>query len=103
MSFKHMIGNLILSATVSVLFFRWVRDSQSGMWVFRRSILELIRLDADGMAFSEEIKVEALKNPRIRFAEIPVMYTSRLGEIKLNPWRDGVQNLLFLFRKRFQF
>jgi glycosyltransferase involved in cell wall biosynthesis len=105
MSFKHKIGNLILSVTMSVLFFffRWVRDSQSGMWVFRRSILNQIRLDADGMAFSEEIKVEAIKNPRIRFDEIPVMYTSRLGEIKLNPWRDGVQNLLYLFKKRLQF
>jgi hypothetical protein len=73
------------------------------MWVFRRSILERIRLDSDGMAFSEEIKVEAIKHPQIRFDEIPVMYTSRLGEIKLNPWRDGIQNLLFLFKKRVQF
>ena len=39
MSLKHKIGNLILSLTMSVLYFRWVRDSQSGMWVFRRSIL----------------------------------------------------------------
>ena len=53
------------------------------------------------MAFSEEIKVEALREPRIRFAEIPVQYTSRLGEIKLNPWRDGFYNLWFLVRKRF--
>ena len=103
MSLKHRIGNLILSFTMSVLFLRWVRDSQSGMWVFRRSILEDIRLDSDGMAFSEEIKVEALKNPKIRFAEMPVMYTSRLGEIKLQPWRDGIANLLFLFKKRLQF
>ena len=103
MSLKHKIGNLILSLTMSVLFFRWVRDSQSGMWVFRRSILEDIRLDSDGMAFSEEIKVEALKNPNIQFAEMPVMYTSRLGEIKLQPWRDGIANLLFLFKKRLQF
>ena len=103
MSLKHKIGNLILSLTLSVLFFRWVRDSQSGMWVFRRSILEDIRLDSDGMAFSEEIKVEALKSPTIRFAEMPVMYTSRLGEIKLQPWRDGIANLLFLFKKRLQF
>jgi hypothetical protein len=29
------------------------------------------------------------------------MYSSRLGEIKLNPWRDGFQNLWFLARKRF--
>ena len=103
MSLKHRIGNLILSFTMSVLFLRWVRDSQSGMWVFRRSILGDIRLDSDGMAFSEEIKVEALKNPKIRFAEMPVMYTSRLGEIKLQPWRDGIANLLFLFKKRLQF
>ena len=103
MSLKHRIGNLILSFTMSVLFLRWVRDSQSGMWVFRRSILEDIRLDSDGMAFSEEIKVEALKNPKIRFAEMPVMYTSRLGEIKLQPWRDGIANLLLLFKKRLQF
>ena len=53
------------------------------------------------MAFSEEIKIEALRNPRIRFGEISIMYSSRLGEIKLNPWRDGVQNLAFLVKKRF--
>ena len=101
MSFKHKFGNWILSFVTSALFFRWVRDSQSGMWVFRKSILEKIRLEADGMAFSEEIKVEVIKRGLL-FEEIPVMYTSRLGEIKLNPWRDGFQNLAFLFKKRFQ-
>ncbi len=37
MSVKHRFGNLILSLATSVLYFRWIRDSQSGMWVFRRS------------------------------------------------------------------
>jgi glycosyltransferase involved in cell wall biosynthesis len=101
MSLKHKLGNLILSLAMSVLFLRWVRDSQSGMWVFRRSILDHMALEADGMAFSEEIKVEAIRNPNIRFGEISILYSSRLGEAKLNPWRDGVQNLLFLVRKRF--
>jgi dolichol-phosphate hexosyltransferase len=101
MSFKHKFGNWVLSLAMSVLFFRWVRDSQSGMWVFRRSILKDMRLESDGMAFSEEIKVEALKRRNIRFAELSIMYSSRLGEIKLNPWRDGIHNLLFLVRKRF--
>src|SRR5579871_1112243 len=49
MSFKHKIGNLILSLAMSVLYFRWVRDSQSGMWVFRRSLLSNMQLTADGM------------------------------------------------------
>jgi hypothetical protein len=97
---KHHFGNLMLSLAMSILYFRWVRDSQSGMWVFRRSILRDMQLEADGMAFSEEIKIEALKNPRVRFGEISIMYTSRIGEKKLNPWRDGLQNLLFLIKKR---
>lgn len=101
MSLKHKIGNLILSVAMSLLYLRWVRDSQSGMWVLRRSILPLMKLESDGMAFSEEIKIEALKHPRIRFGEISIQYSSRLGEIKLNPWRDGLYNLWFLLKKRF--
>jgi glycosyltransferase involved in cell wall biosynthesis len=101
MSFKHKLGNLVLSLAMSMLFFRWVRDSQSGMWVLRRAILREMKLEADGMAFSEEIKIEALRHPRIRFGEISILYSSRLGEKKLNPWRDGFQNLAFLARKRF--
>jgi len=101
MSTKHKIGNLLLSLAMSLLYFRWVRDSQSGMWVFRRAILQEMNLISDGMAFSEEIKIEALKSRTIRFTEISIQYTSRLGEIKLNPWRDGVHNLWFLVKKRF--
>jgi len=101
MSLKHKFGNLVLSLAMSLLFFRWVRDSQSGMWVFRRAILEGMSLESDGMAFSEEIKIEALVHPQVRFGEISILYSSRLGEIKLNPWRDGFQNLAFLLKKRF--
>jgi len=101
MSFKHKLGNLVLSVAMSILYLRWVRDSQSGMWVFRRSILDSMDLTSDGMAFSEEIKIEALKNSRVRFREISIQYSSRLGEIKLNPWRDGFHNLFFLAKKRF--
>jgi hypothetical protein len=101
MSLKHWIGNIVQSLVMSLLFFRWVRDSQSGMWVFSRHILSLMKLESDGMAFSEEIKIEAIRNPRIRFREIIINYSSRLGEKKLQPWRDGFRNLWFLFRKRF--
>ena len=101
MSFKHRFGNLVLSMAMSLLFFHWVSDSQSGMWVFRRSILKQMKLESDGMAFSEEIKIEAFKDRGIRFAELSILYTSRLGEMKLNPWRDGCYNLWFLIKKRF--
>jgi glycosyltransferase involved in cell wall biosynthesis len=101
MSFKNKFGNLVLALAMSILYFRWVRDSQSGMWVFRRAILAGMNLESDGMAFSEEIKIEALKNRQIRFREISIQYSSRLGETKLNPWRDGMYNLYFLVKKRF--
>lgn len=102
MSFKHKFGNWVLSLAMSLLYFRWVRDSQSGMWVFRRDILKHLSLESDSMAFSEEIKIEALRHRgQVRFEEIFIQYSSRLGEIKLNPWRDGLYNLWFLVRKRF--
>jgi len=101
MSFPNKLGNLVLSLAMSILYFRWVRDSQSGMWVFRRAILAEMNLESGGMAFSEEIKIEALKSRHIRFREISIQYSSRLGEVKLNPWRDGMYNLYFLVKKRF--
>jgi dolichol-phosphate hexosyltransferase len=103
MSFKHWLGNKILSLTMSVLYFRWIQDSQSGMWVFERTSLDEMHLISDGMAFSEEIKIEAISNKRIGFKEIYIDYSNRMGEIKLQPWKDGIRNLQFLLRKRFSF
>lgn len=103
MSFKHWLGNKMLSLAMSVLYFRWIRDSQSGMWVFERSCLDEMHLVSDGMSFSEEIKIEAIVHRRIGFKEIYIDYSNRMGEIKLQPWRDGFRNLMFLVRKRFSF
>ena len=101
MSTKHRIGNFVLSIMMSVLFLRWVSDSQSGMWVFQRTALGKMKLRSDGMAFSEEIKIEAIRNGAIGFREMFINYSNRIGEKKLQPWRDGIRNIAFLFRKRF--
>ena len=100
MSSKHKLGNRVLSIMMSLLFFRWVSDSQSGMWIFKRDVLAKMRLTSDGMAFSEEIKIEAILNRDIGFREMFINYSQRVGEKKLRPWRDGVANTLFLLRKR---
>jgi glycosyltransferase involved in cell wall biosynthesis len=100
MSVKHRIGNRILSVVMSMLFFRWVGDSQSGMWIFRRDILPKMTLTSDGMAFSEEIKIEAIRNREIGFREIAIDYSQRIGEKKLEPWKDGMRNIAFLIKKR---
>jgi dolichol-phosphate hexosyltransferase len=101
MSRINLWGNRFLSLAASLLFLRWIRDSQSGMWIFFKDALERMDLVSDGMAFSEEIKLEAIMKPKIGFREIPIRYSNRAGEKKLRPWRDGWANLLFLFRKRF--
>ncbi len=100
MSLKHKLGNRALSLAMSILFMRWINDSQSGMWIFRRDALSKMRLTSDGMAFSEEIKIEAIVNKTIGFREMFINYSQRVGEIKLRPWRDGFTNLVFLLRKR---
>jgi glycosyltransferase involved in cell wall biosynthesis len=99
MEFSNRVGNWVLTVAAAVLFLKPIRDSQSGMWVFRRALLERLRLTSDGMAFSEEIKLEALMRGG-RFGEAHIPYGARIGEVKLQKWRDGWDNLSFLVRKR---
>jgi len=101
MNFTNKVGNLVLTVATALLWFRPLRDSQSGMWVFRRSILPRLRLTSDGMPLSEEIKIEAIEKLGPRFAEVGIDYRPRIGEVKLQKWRDGWRNLSFLFAKRF--
>lgn len=97
----RVFGNDVLNLFILLLFWFRVRDSQSGMWVFRRWILAHLNLTSDGMAFSEEIKLEAMsKKKLIRSIELPIYYKERHGVSKLRIWRDGFYNLFFLFRKR---
>lgn len=100
MGFLGQLGNRVLTAVTVALFRKPLRDSQSGMWVFRRSLLEQLRVTSDGMAFSQEIKLEAILRG-FRFGEAHIAYGARLGDVKLQKWRDGWLNLSFLFRKRF--
>ena len=99
MGAKHRVGNWVLSATARLLFRVKVKDSQSGMWVFRRSVLPKLELTSDSMAMSEEIKIEAFR--KLKAIEVPITYRIRVGEVKLNSWKDGLGNLRFLFKKRF--
>jgi glycosyltransferase involved in cell wall biosynthesis len=97
----HIIGNKILTYMTRLLFRVNVNDSQSGMWVFRKSILDKVELLADGMAFSEEIKVIAFR--LFKSTEIPVPYRKRIGKQKLNTLIDGMKNTLHLFTLRWYF
>ncbi len=95
----HRIGNQLLTIATQNLFSLSIKDSQSGMWVFRKNILKQLELESDNMSFSEEIKIEAYKKG-LRCLEIPITYRTRIGEVKLNSFKDGLRNLKFLFTKK---
>ena len=100
MGLTNRMGNWVLTITAIALFFHPLRDSQSGMWVFRRTLLQGLELTSNGMSFSQEIKLEAMLRGA-RFGETHIPYGARTGEVKLQKWRDGWLNLTFLVRKRF--
>ena len=100
MSKRNRIGNTLLTGLTRILFRHPFKDSQSGMWVFRADLLDRMNLKAGGMALSQEIKLEAGSRLRVRCAEVPIKYRYRVGDSKLNVWRDGVNNLLHLARRR---
>jgi len=103
MSVKHAFGNIVLATTLRILFLTNIRDSQSGMWIFKKEALEKIQpLDDfnDGMPFSEEIKIEMFSAKNVKAKEIPSTLSRREGDIKLESFKDGYRNLKFLFKKR---
>jgi glycosyltransferase involved in cell wall biosynthesis len=104
MSGLHGFGNWVLSFTARMLFWYGIKDSQTGMWVFRKSIFEneKMRPTNDGMPLSEEIKILARRHlGRKKAIEISVPYRPRVGEAEIHTWGDGWKNLRFLFARRF--
>ncbi len=99
MGWMHRFGNWVLKATMNFLFSTDLNDSQSGMWVFKKSALRHLNVTSDGMPFSEEIKIEAIRKG-VKFDEVPIDYRKRKGEAKIRSGKDGLKNLIFLWKKR---
>ena len=102
MNFSNKVGNWVLTMGTLILFAYAIRDSQSGMWIYKSRIYPKLNLESDGMPLSEEIKIAAIRHPDIRFDEYNVNYHPRVGEVKLNKWKDGFENLLYLVKLRFR-
>ncbi|KYK23386.1 glycosyl transferase family 2 [Thermoplasmatales archaeon SG8-52-4] len=103
MSIKHYFGNLVLATVLRVLYLINLRDSQSGMWIFKKEMLSKIQPIEDfddGMPFSEEFKIEMFSNKEIKAKEIPSALYAREGDVKLQSFTDGWKNLKYLFIKR---
>ena len=103
MSGLHGFGNWGLSVTARMLYWYGIHDSQSGMWVFWKDIMEnkKMRPTHDGMPLSEEMKINARRcYGRKKAIEVSVPYRVRVGDAEINTWGDGWLNFRFLFAKR---
>lgn len=101
MNLTNKIGNRLITLTMNLLFGLRIHDSLSGMWVFKREMLNFLgRIESDGFSFSNEIKILAFKNSRIKAAEVPIVYEKRKGKSKLFPWTEGFKIVMFLIKRR---
>jgi hypothetical protein len=89
------IGNPILSGMLRLFFRTRVSDSHCGMRSFTREAYQRMHLRTQGMEFASEIVVSALRE-RLRIREIPITYSPRIGESKLNGLRDAWRHVRFM-------
>lgn len=101
MSLRRRFGNKLLTSVMRLLYHIDVKDSQSGMWIMKKSFVSQIKLISDDMSLSEEIKIIAFRN--FNAAEVDGKYSARSGTAKLKEFRDGWTNLTYLFSYRKSF
>jgi glycosyltransferase involved in cell wall biosynthesis len=89
------IGNPVLTFILNVFFGVRVSDAHCGMRAIRRSSVPKLDLHATGMEFASEMILKASKR-KLSVGEIPIDYQPRIGESKLNTWRDGWRHLRFM-------
>lgn len=96
MTWSHRyIGNPLLSGLLNGFFHTGLRDAHCGMRAFTRDAAQRMHLRTGGMEFASEMIINASKTG-LRMIEIPIGYHPRVGESKLNTWRDGWRHLRFL-------
>lgn len=105
MSFRNKIGNTVLAWEMKLFFGLSIRDPESGMWFFRRDILDKLRLDSNTWPFSHELKIEAFYFANCRWKEVPIRYKARCsGTGKLTSgwkgWKAGFTDLFHIMKKR---
>lgn len=98
MNARRRFGNRLLTFVMRLLYHIDVKDSQSGMWIMKKSFISQIKLISDDMSLSEEIKIIAFRN--FKAAEVDGKYSARSGTAKLKEFHDGWRNLTYFLSYR---
>ncbi len=99
--FQHYLANRFLTFVTNLLTHQNLSDMETGYKVFRRQVLDGIRLRSDRFEFEPEITAKVTRRG-YRIYETPISYNSRsYQEGKKITWVDGLKALWALFRYRF--
>ena len=91
----RFIGNPVLTAILNVFFGVKVSDAHCGLRAISRDAVEVLELQSTGMEFASEMILKAAKRD-LKVGDVPIEYRPRIGESKLNTWRDGWRHLRFM-------
>ena len=89
------IGNPILTGVLNIFFRARVSDAHCGLRAVRRDALPVLKLRSTGMEFASEMVIKAAKRG-LRIDEVPIVYHPRIGDSKLNSFRDAWRHMRFM-------
>lgn len=96
--FWHFVGNRILTTLSNMVTNLNLTDVWVGYKVFRREVLQAIRLREDRFGFEPEVTAKIARRGW-RIYEVPVSYAGRTyAEGKKITWRDGVKAIWCIVR-----
>ena len=99
-SFRARVANRLLTWLTNVLYGARLTDMETAYKMFRRHVLEGIRLRCVGFDFEPEITARLLRSGH-RIIEVPVRYNARRkDEGKKIGWADGVDAVYALIKCR---
>jgi len=94
------LGNLMYSVISRLIFKTELKDTCSGMRVFRHKMrADILSLKQDDLSFSIELTAYAIQK-QWRLSEVPILYRERLGASKLSIFSDGWKFLKVLLKVR---
>ena len=97
----HYFGNLFLTIMTNILYGAKISDMETGYKVFKREVIEDIKLKAKRFDFEPEITAKILKKG-YRIKEVPINFMGRkFNEGKKITWVDGIKALYYLIKYRF--
>ena len=96
--FWHSVGNRLLTLISNMLTNLNLTDMETGFKVFRREVIQSIKLEQNRFGFEPEITVK-IARMRLRIYEVGISYYGRTYEEgKKIGWRDGVKALWCILR-----